>query len=255
MKTIEDKHIHNGHRGRMYEKLATFGNEVFHTYELLEMLLYSVVPYKDTNPVSKRLLKAFGDLDGVFSAEKSELMQVEGVGERVADFIIGAAELMAQISAEEESPKIYDDYTALGEYLVEYFGNTDKYSVALLLLDNSMRIISARTVSNGDFGSGTVLAKDFIKLAISENASAAVIAHTHPFGPLHPTPQDFEVNKFVKDELGCVGVLLVEHYVICGSNYVGFMERPQTRVSQHPSLVNFYKSKALTEMGGALYDN
>ena len=57
MKTVEDKQIHLGHRGRMYEKLATFGCEVFNTYELLEMLLYSVVPYKDTNPIAKRLLK------------------------------------------------------------------------------------------------------------------------------------------------------------------------------------------------------
>ena len=255
MKTLEDKHIHWGHRARMYDKLATFGTEVFNTYELLEMLLYSVVPYKDTNPIAKRLLKAFGDLDGVFSAEKHELMQVEGVGEGIAGFLIGASELIAQMNSADGAPEIYDDYTALGEYLLNHFGNTDKYSVALMLFDNSMRLISVSTLSEDDFGMGTVLAKDFVERAVKENASAAVIAHTHPFGPLHPTPQDFEVNKSVKDGLASVGVLLVEHYVLCGANFIGFMDMPKKRLSQHPNLLNFYKSKAMIEIGDYDYDN
>ena len=252
---IEDKDIHKGHRSRMKAKLESYGPRIFDTYELLEMLLYYVIPYKDTNPIAKRLLKAFGDLDGVFSADKSDLLQVEGVGEGIADFLIGVARVMSFIESDEQAGEVYDDYGALGEYLLEYFGNTDRYSVALMLFDNSMRLLSVTKVSEDDFGMGTVHERDFIKRAVGENASAAVIAHTHPFGPLHPTPQDFEVNKLVKDGLASVGVLLVEHYVLCGMSYVGFMDKPKKRLSQHPNLVNFYRSKAMTELGDGIYDN
>ena len=58
---IDDSRIHEGHRQRMRSKLLTHGQRIFDTYELLEMLLYHVIPYKDTNPISKRLLAAFGD--------------------------------------------------------------------------------------------------------------------------------------------------------------------------------------------------
>ena len=46
---IEGKMIHKGHRQRMREKLFSHGSRVLQSYELLEMLLYYVIPYKNTN--------------------------------------------------------------------------------------------------------------------------------------------------------------------------------------------------------------
>ena len=67
MKTyIDDSRVHDGHRGRMRSKLLAHGQRIFDTYELLEMLLYWVIPCRDTNPVAKNLLYAFGSLDGVY---------------------------------------------------------------------------------------------------------------------------------------------------------------------------------------------
>ena len=71
----------------MRAKFASYGAQIFDTYEILEMLLYSVIPYKDTNPVAKRLLYAFGSLEGVFSASKDELVGVQGIGDRAAELI------------------------------------------------------------------------------------------------------------------------------------------------------------------------
>jgi DNA repair protein RadC len=52
----------------MRRKFFDYGDEIFDTYELLEMLLYTVIPVTDTNPLAKRLLAVFGGLDGVLSA-------------------------------------------------------------------------------------------------------------------------------------------------------------------------------------------
>ena len=49
-KFIDNSKIHEGHRSRMLSKLSLYGQRIFDTYELLEMLLYRVIPYKDTNP-------------------------------------------------------------------------------------------------------------------------------------------------------------------------------------------------------------
>lgn len=103
MTADKDKGLHDGHRGRMREKLLMHGARVFATYELLEMLLYYVIPYKDTNPVAKRLMAEFGTLDGVLCATKTALMSVSGVGERVADFLLGFGpeEIMRRVLASE----------------------------------------------------------------------------------------------------------------------------------------------------------
>ena len=45
-----DAQVHSGHRQRMRDKFIRHGADVFDTHELLEMLLYYVIPYKDTNP-------------------------------------------------------------------------------------------------------------------------------------------------------------------------------------------------------------
>ena len=97
---IDDSRIHEGHRSRMRAKLLTHGQRIFDTYELLEMLLYHMIPYKDTNPLSKRLLAAFGSLEGVLSASREELAACLGIGERTADFLTAVGTLGDIIGAE-----------------------------------------------------------------------------------------------------------------------------------------------------------
>ena len=54
-KYIDDDKIHQGHRSRMRDKLTLHGQFIFDTYELLEMLLYQTIPYRDTNPIAKKV--------------------------------------------------------------------------------------------------------------------------------------------------------------------------------------------------------
>ena len=91
--SLDDKNIHVGHRQRMRSKLLIHGPRIFDTYELLEMLLYYVIPYKDTNPIAKLLLKRFSSLSGVFNAETEELTEVAGIGVRTAEYIRNLGEL------------------------------------------------------------------------------------------------------------------------------------------------------------------
>ena len=57
----EESSLHTGHRQRMREKLLSYGSDVMQSHELLEMLLYYVIPYKNTNPIAKRLILEFGN--------------------------------------------------------------------------------------------------------------------------------------------------------------------------------------------------
>ncbi len=85
--------IHAGHRARMRERFRSYGKESFASHELLEMLLYAVIPVRDTNETAIRLMRRFGSLDGVLSASQEALTSVSGVGERVAKFLFTVGRL------------------------------------------------------------------------------------------------------------------------------------------------------------------
>jgi DNA repair protein RadC len=59
---------HSGHRDRLRERAAKGGLGALPDYELLELLLFRSVPYKDTKPLAKDLLARFGGLEGIGAA-------------------------------------------------------------------------------------------------------------------------------------------------------------------------------------------
>ncbi len=244
---ISDDRIHEGHRGRMRAKLLSHGQRIFDTYELLEMLLYAVVPYKDTNPISKRLLAGFGGLDEVFLAEKDELVKVNGIGEKAAEFIKTVGELSEVIGAEVLPYRNYgfENYQSVGERLVKYFLPFDHPSVVAIFLDSSMRPIGFKKLYDLDLESGGVKARPFVDEAIRRRAAVVITAHNHPHGPFYPTPGDRETNTMITDALSMAGVVHAEHYIVSGDSYagIGSLKNFCTRLSQTPEICEFIDSR------------
>ena len=249
-KYIDDRNIHDGHRARMRAKLLEHGQRIFDTYELLEMLLYNVVPYKDTNPIAKRLLCAFGGLDGIFKAEKNELMTVSGVGERTADFLILVGGLSHIIGAEipPKNPTNFRNYDNVGEFLVQFFSEVGEQCVVAFYLDNDMNLIEMKVMHHLDYESGGVRAKDFIDAAIRNHASVVISAHNHPHGPFYPTQGDRATNRAITEALEMVGLMHVEHYIVCGDSYagIGSLKYFTKGFSQAPAINDFIDSRERT---------
>ena len=82
-----DDNIHSGHRRRLRETYTERGCESMHDHQLLELLLFYALPRRDTNEIAHRLLRHFGSLEAVFSADVEELQKVEGIGEKRFDAI------------------------------------------------------------------------------------------------------------------------------------------------------------------------
>ncbi len=243
-KLTAENSIHNGHRARMRAKLLAHGQRIFDTYELLEMLLYYVIPYKDTNPTAKHLLEAFGNLDGVLSAGKDELLSIPGIGERTAEFIAMFDELDSLIGAEiiSENAIRLDNYDNVGEYLVKYFHGNREAGVAVILLDNDFRIISVRHI-NERYNSAAVRPKLFIDMVISTNASVVITAQNKYYGAAFPTVYDRETTKMITSALRDMNILHAEHYVISGKRYNGILNRFSCSFAQYPAMEEFFASK------------
>ena len=75
---------HRGHRERMKEKLLQTGLEKFAEHEMLELLLYFGIPFKDTNIIAHNLLKKFGSFSSVLEASVEDIMKVKGMTKNAA---------------------------------------------------------------------------------------------------------------------------------------------------------------------------
>ena len=250
-KFIPDENIHDGHRGRMRAKLLSHGRSIFDTYELLEMLLYYSVPFRDTNPVAKRLLHAFGGLDGVLKAKKEELTEVSGVGDHTAELIALVARLSHVLGAEllpEESPS-FTSFDQVGEYFTDYFRSVEDKCVVAMLLDSNMRMLRLKKLYNLEYESGGVKAKAFLDEAVFSNAAVIISAHNHPYSSCHPTPGDRETNFYLTDALAAAGFVHAEHYIISGGDYagIGSMKRFTANIKQMPAVSQFVMSREGTD--------
>lgn len=228
----EKENIHSGHRGRMRDKFLTYGDKVFNTYELLEMLLYHVIPYRDTNPTAKILMNEFSGIGGVFSASKEELMNIKGIGEKAAEMIEAVGRFSACVNfgsgQRETASDVPITHEKLGMYFVEMLSGSDEPMVAVAALNNKAEIIHSEILYRTDFSFAEIKPEPFISFALRKKASAVAIAHTHPFGPLYPTVSDLGTTRLLRESLMSVGVELAEHYIICGRLFYGISDRLST---------------------------
>lgn len=247
---IEDKDIHKGHRSRMRSKLQSYGPRIFDTYELLEMLLYYVIPYKDTNPIAKRLLAAFGSLDGVFNAPVSELAKVDGIGERCAEFLSLAGRVVAEDSSllHRRRVRVFDNYHDTGKFLVSHFEQNDT-SICMMMLDGGMRLIGIENIPVSDFSSAAVKPRYFLSAALLCGASVVIIAHKK-HSLLYFSDGEIATDKMLRNELSGVGITVAEHYVISGKDFAGIRTSYSFGAkADTPELENFYASIPVSSGG------
>ena len=70
-----------GHRGRLRKRLFEGGGEALLDHELIEYLLAIAIPRGDTKALAKALMREFGGIGGVLTADPAALARVDGMGE------------------------------------------------------------------------------------------------------------------------------------------------------------------------------
>ena len=220
------KSIHDGHRERMRKEIMNNGfNESTPPHKILEFLLFYCISRKDTNPIAHALINRFGSLSGVLDAPIEEIAEFEGMSERSAlliKSIIPISRLYKNEKA-EDSP-IFKKLDDLGEYAVnKYFGVTVERA-AIISLDGKGKLLGFDYLADGDISSVGISFRDTMSYLLKRNASAAVLVHNHPSGLAVPSSNDLILTENLADVLKNMGIYLVDHIIISGSDYVSMAQ-------------------------------
>ncbi len=219
----EDKPIHSGHRDRVKNLFLKEGLDSFSSHSVLELLLYYAIPMRDTNPTAHELIRRFGSLSGVFDAPFEELQQVKGIGKSAATLLKLIPEVCRRYQEDLDRDKqVIYDYDEAGKKLVKKFIGRQNEVVVLMLLDSKARMLYCDVVSEGSALAANIYIKKVVRLAVQYNAVYAILSHNHPSGNCLPSKQDVDTTRWVYEALQTVEVMLIDHIIVGGNDYLSF---------------------------------
>ena len=217
--------IHKDHRQRVRERYLKEGLDGFSEVQVLELLLFYVIPRQDTNPIAHRLLDQFGSLYQVLEAPVEELEKVEGIGPNAA-LLLSLITAVARVYAvnRTEKQKILRTIEDCGEYLKSFFIGRRSEMVYLLCLDAKCKVLGCREIGEGSVNSANVPIRRIVETALGLNATSVVLAHNHPSGIALPSGEDVLTTHRVAAALSTVDIVLVDHIVVADDDYVSMVQ-------------------------------
>ena len=220
--TKAKKPTYLGHRQRIKKKYENSGIPGLE-YEVLELALSYAVPRRDTKPIAKELLSKFKTINGVLDADRQDLMAIEGISTHTAvflNFLKDAAILYAKNSLHNRdllaSPQVVYEYLR-----VSLKGAVDE-KFRMLFSDSRNQLITIETFETGTVNRSVVYPRKVTERALYNHAVGVIIAHNHPSGTLHPSQDDREITKVIKDALKTVDIVLLDHIIIGNNDYYSF---------------------------------
>ena len=221
-----------GHRERVRKKFLENGFNGLEDYEVLELLLFYVIPRKDTKAIAKELIKKFKTLANVLKADILELKTINGLGDVAITFLkmIGALpariykdELKNQKLIKDDKNKITDKEVLLS-FLRNKIGYEDVEKFYVIYLSSSNEVIAFEESSSGTLDRSSIYPREIYKRVIMENAKSIIIAHNHPSGNTCPSKCDIDITNEIAKGLKNFGALLLEHIIITRDSYFSFLE-------------------------------
>ncbi|NKX43386.1 RadC family protein [Roseicyclus persicicus] len=204
-----------GHRERLRTRFLQGGHKPMPEYEILELLLFNAIPKVDVKPLAKRLLAAFGDLNGVVAASEHRLLQVEGATPKVylqLRIVEAFAHRMAQ--ARVLHREVVSSWDALIAYCRTAMAHRDTEQVRVLYLDRKNKLIADEEQGQGTVDHVPVYPREIARRCLELNASALILVHNHPSGDPTPSRSDIDMTARIVEACRALDVTVHDHVII-----------------------------------------
>ncbi|HHG91236.1 MAG TPA: JAB domain-containing protein [Devosia sp.] len=218
-------HFH-GHRDRLRHRFIASGSEAMADYELLELILFRLLPRRDTKPVAKALIERFGSFSEVLGAPSHLLEEVEGLGPvAVTDLkvILAAAQRFARDNLRERP--VLDSWSGLIDYCRSQMAFEEKEQFRILFLDKKNKLIADEVQQVGTVDHTPVYPREVIRRSLELSATALILVHNHPSGDPSPSSADVAMTRAIKEVAAPLGIILHDHVIIGRSGHVSLRAR------------------------------
>jgi DNA repair protein RadC len=184
------------HRQRLRERFLKGGADAMPDYELLELVLFAAIPRRDTKPLAKALIAAFGSFADVIAASPERLRQVSGVGDAVVATLKTVDAAAQRLSRGKVMGRtVLSSWEALLDYCTAAMSRAETEEFRVLFLDRKNALIADERHQHGTVDHTPVYPREVVKRALELNASAIILVHNHPSGDPTPSRGDIAMTR------------------------------------------------------------
>jgi len=207
-------HYH-GHRERLRGKFREHGDTALADYELLELILFRLIPRRDTKPIAKALIERFGTLGGVFGAPLHLLQEVKGIGEAVAtDLKLISAVAHRSLKSEIRGRQVLASWSSVIDYCHQAMAYETNEQFRILFLDKRNQLIADEVQQRGTVDHTPVYPREVVKRALELSATAIILVHNHPSGDPTPSRADIDMTHMIISTAKPLGITVHDHIII-----------------------------------------
>jgi DNA repair protein RadC len=204
-----------GHRDRLRRRLVDRGPKALDDHELLEVLLFAIIPRRDVKPIAKDLLKRFGSLSAILSADRKELLRIDGLGDHTATHFLALREALSRASFEPIRRRpLISSWSALLAYVRTELQHETREQLRVLFLDRKNQLIADEILGHGTVDHAPVHPREVARRAIELAASALILVHNHPSGDPSPSRSDIDMTRALIDALSAFEIAIHDHLIV-----------------------------------------
>jgi len=211
----------SGHRARLRKRLLEGGAEALADHEVVEYLLTTAIPRRDTKPLARSLVRRFGSLAGELNAGAKALAAHPGMGETSAaamKIVAVAARRLARQQVREKP--VLGSWQALIDYLTIDMAHLTVERVRVLYLNAQNMLIHDEHVGDGSIDEAAIHPREVIRRALDLGATALIVVHNHPSGSPEPSRADIAITNRIAEAGRLLGIVVHDNVIIGREGHV-----------------------------------
>ncbi|MBO5772711.1 MAG: RadC family protein [Clostridia bacterium] len=216
------ENVHKGHRERMRQRYLEQGLKGFSDHEVLEMLLFQFLPYKNTNEIAHELINEFGSLASVLDADRDSLVKIKGISQTTATNIALFKDVYLRYNASKTDKESIKSVTDAIKYARNVLAQYPYEQFCAIFLSSDNKILAKREYCDKDVQKVLVTPKQIAQTALNTQATAVIVIHTHPNGVAKPSEADVSFTSKLVQTLQALEVNLLEHLILNNDQLYSF---------------------------------
>ena len=210
-----ERHMHDGHRGRLLDTVASGGLYHLSSVQILEFILFYIIPRGDVNPIAHRLLAKYGYLSAVIDAPVEDVAKVKGMGITSAKKLHALLDIFDVYNVDKiNNVASISNFGAFLEGIEMLLRSKNEECFYVFGVSPTGKINNGRLFTKGDAAKVTFEMTDITSYVATYKVKSLIFAHNHPGGSCLPSHHDVETNAKLERFLGLCGVQLYDSLIV-----------------------------------------